>query len=191
MYDGHIMAKTIAALFRTQLEGEAAYNKLLSSGFTRDQVSFVAGHPRELSAEGTAYLTDAIGVAVEAMALLVPGSGPLVAAGPLAGVISRIGSEHGGIAGVLQDHGVPEEKAGYYAERVRTGGSLVTVHDVTGDAENRALSILELSGAIKSDELAAEGSGLPVIEEYKASPATEEAARSTPESSPPPGGPPK
>ena len=55
MYDGHIMAKTIAALFRTQLEGEAAYNKLLSSGFTRDQVSFVAGHPRELSAEGSPY----------------------------------------------------------------------------------------------------------------------------------------
>src|SRR6202041_2550598 len=97
------MAKIIAALFRTQLEGETAHNKLLASGFARSQVSFVAGHPpdRELSAEGIAYLTDAIGVAVEAMALLVPGSGPLVAAGPLAGAISQIGSEHEGVARVL------------------------------------------------------------------------------------------
>jgi hypothetical protein len=99
-YHGCIMATIIAALFRTQSEGEAAYNKLLASGFTRDEVSFVSGHSteRRLSGEGTVYLTDAIGVAVEAMALLVPGSGPLVAAGPLAGAIARIGSEHEGIA---------------------------------------------------------------------------------------------
>lgn len=154
------MAKIIAALFRTQAEGEAAHNKLLASGFTREQVSFVAGHRRhrELSPEGTAYLTDAIGVAVEAMALLVPGSGPLVAAGPLAGAISQIGSEHESIAGVLLAHGVSEEKAASYVEGIRRGGSLVAVHDVTGDAENKALAILELSGAIKSEELAAEES---------------------------------
>src|SRR3984957_21340124 len=112
-----------------------AYKKLLSSGFTRDQVSFVAGHPhdRELSAKGTAYLTDAIGVAVEDMALLVTGSGPLVAAGPLAGAISQIGSEHEGIAAALLDPGVSEEKAEYYVEGIHRGGSLVAVHDVTGD----------------------------------------------------------
>jgi hypothetical protein len=160
VYHGDIMAKIIAALFRTQPEGEAAHNKLLCSGFTREQVSFVAGHSpdRELSTTGIAYLTDAIGVAVEAMALLVPGSGPLVAAGPLAGAIAQIGSKHEDIAGVLLDHGVSEEKAGYYVEGIRRGGSLVAVHDVTGDAENKALAILELSGAIKSEELAAEGS---------------------------------
>jgi hypothetical protein len=154
------MAKIIAALFRTQAEGEEAHNKLLASGFTRDQVSFVAGHHhhRELSSKGTAYLTDAIGVAVEAMALLVPGSGPLVAAGPLAGAIAQIGSEHQSVAGVLLEHGVSEEKAGYYVEGIRRGGSLVAVHDVTGDDENKALAILELSGAIKSEELAVEES---------------------------------
>jgi hypothetical protein len=154
------MAKIIAALFRTQQEGQAAHNKLLSSGFTRDEVSFVAGHPHdhELSPTGTVYLTDAIGVAVEAMALLVPGTGPLVAAGPLAGAISQIGSEHEGIARILLDHGVAENKAGYYVDGVRRGGSLVAVHDVSGDAENRALAILEVSGAIKSEELAAEES---------------------------------
>jgi hypothetical protein len=160
VYDGHIMAKIIAALFRTQQEGEAAHNKLLSSGFTRDEVSFVAGHSHdhEVSPIGTVYLTDAIGVAVEAMALLVPGTGPLVAAGPLAGAISQIGSEHEGIARVLLDHGVAEDKAEYYVDGVRRGGSLVAVHDVTGDAENKALAILGLSGAIKSEELAAEES---------------------------------
>lgn len=154
------MATIIAALFRTQLEGESAHNKLLASGFTRDQVSFVAGspHDRELSPQGTAYLTDAIGVAIEAMALLVPGSGPLVAAGPLAGALSQIGSEHEGIARILQDHGVSEQEAGYYVAGVHRGGSLVAVHDVAGDAESRALAILEQSGAIKAEEFASEGS---------------------------------
>jgi hypothetical protein len=154
------MATIIAALFRTQLEGETAHNKLLASGFSRGQVSFVGGHEhdRELSAAGTVYLTDAIGVAVEAMALLVPGSGPLVAAGPLAAAISHIGSEHESIAGVLLSHGVSEEKAGYYMEGIRHGGSLVAVHDVTGEAENKALAILEQSGAIKSEELGSEDS---------------------------------
>src|ERR1700722_2252544 len=160
MYHGHIMAKIIAALFRTQPEGEAAHNKLLSSGFTRDQVSFVAGHPhdRELSAKGTAYLTDAIGVAVEAMALLVPGSGPLVAARPVAGAISQIGAEHEAITKVFLDRGISAETTRYYVEGIHHGRSLVAVHDVAGDAENKALAILELSGAIKSEELAAEES---------------------------------
>jgi hypothetical protein len=154
------MAKIIAALFRTPLEGEAAHNKLLAGGFTRDQVSFVSGHEshRELSAAGTVFLTDAIGVAVEAMALLVPGTGPLVAAGPLAEAISRIGSEHEGVAQVFLAHGVSAEKAAAYAEGIERGGSLVAVHDVTGDAESKAMAILETAGASKSEELAAEES---------------------------------
>jgi hypothetical protein len=160
MYDGHIMA-IVAGLFRNRSDGEAAHNKLLSSGFTRDEVSFVAGDPpgRELSVKETAYLTDALGVAIEAIALLVPGTGPMIAAGPLAGAISQIVSPHEGIAKILSDHGISEEKAGYYADGIRQGGSLLTVHDVTGDAESRALTILAQSGAITSEELAAEGSG--------------------------------
>jgi hypothetical protein len=153
-------AKIIAALFRTQGEGEAAHNKLLSSGFTREQVSFVAGSSpdREVSPEVTTYLTDAIGVAVEAAALLVPGTGPLVAAGPLAGAITQIGSKHENIAGVLLEHGVSADRAACYEDGIRRGGALVTVHDATDEAESRALAILELSGAIRSEELASEES---------------------------------
>src|SRR5580704_15409355 len=143
-------AKIVAALFRTQAEGEAAYNKLLSNGFTREQLSFIAGSSaeREVSPEVTTYLTDAIGVAVEAMALLVPGTGPLVAAGPLAGAITQIGARHEGIAGVLLEHGMPAEKASYYEDGIRRGGALVAVHGATDEAENTALGILELSGPI-------------------------------------------
>jgi hypothetical protein len=151
-------AKIIAALFRTQAEGEAAYNKLLSSGFTREQVSFIAGSSpdREVSPEVTTYLTDAIGVAVEAMALLAPGTGPLVAAGPLAGAITQVGSKHESIAGVLLEHGVSAERAAYYEDGIRRGGALVAVHDASDEAEKAALSILESSGAIQSEELAPE-----------------------------------
>ena len=153
-------AKIIAALFRTQGKGEVAHNKLLSSGFTREQVSFIAGSSsdHEVSPEVTTYLTDAIGVAVEAMALLVPGTGPLVAAGPLAGAITQVGSNHESIAGVLLEHGVSAERAAYYEDGIRRGGALVAVHDATDEAEKTALIILEESGAIKSEELAAEES---------------------------------
>jgi hypothetical protein len=153
-------AKIVAALFRTREEGQAAHNQLLASGFTREQVSFIAGTSpdREGSRELTTYLTDAIGVAVEAMALLVPGTGPLVAAGPLAGAITQVGSKHESIASILLEHGVSAERAAYYEEGIRRGGALVAVHDATDEAENRALAVLEQSGAIKSEELASEES---------------------------------
>ena len=94
---------------------------------------------------------------VEAMALLVPGTGPLVAAGPLAGAISQMTSPHENIAGILKDHGISEDKAEFYVEAIHHGASLVTVHNVTGEAEKNALTILAQSGAITSEELAAEG----------------------------------
>jgi hypothetical protein len=167
------MANTVAAFFRTRIEGEAARNKLLARGFTGNEVSFVAGGTRgneppvkESGEEGSsepepapaAYLTDAIGVAVEIMALIVPGTGPLVAAGPLATAITQMttGVAPEGIAGILRDHGVSEEKAAYYAEGIRMGGSLVMVHDVTEEAQNNARGILEQCGAITSHESAAD-----------------------------------
>lgn len=161
------MANIVAAFFRTRAEGEAARNKLLAGGFTPGEVSVLAGDARGAGLAGgqsepapEAYLTDVIGIAVEAMALLVPGAGPLVAAGPLAGAIRQMktGAASGGIAGILRDHGISEQQAAHYAEGIGRGGALVTVHDVTEEAQNKARAILEQSGAIESEELPAENS---------------------------------
>jgi hypothetical protein len=42
-YPERYMSKTIAGFFRTRADGETAQDKLLASGFTREEVSFIAG----------------------------------------------------------------------------------------------------------------------------------------------------
>ncbi|MFM8322235.1 MAG: hypothetical protein ACKOC5_15080 [Chloroflexota bacterium] len=68
--------------------------------------------------------------------LAVPGIGPVLAAGPLAAAVSGLagagvgavaGGVTGGLLGALVDMGIPEERAHYYAEGVRRGGTLVIV----------------------------------------------------------------
>ncbi len=61
--------------------------------------------------------------------LAIPGVGPALAAGPIVSALvgAGIGAVAGGLTGALVNLGVPEEEAGYYAEGVRRGGTLVTV----------------------------------------------------------------
>jgi hypothetical protein len=167
------MAKTIAGFFRTRLEAEAAQAALLKEGFTRDQVSFVAGDTRghETPALGPikdvdgdtemaqdAFLGSAIGLAVGMIAVFIPGIGPLIAAGPLAGAIGglSVGAAAGGLIGLLKDHGVSEEEAEFYAEGVSRGGALITVDYRTDDEEKRARKTLEQNGAIETEKLSVE-----------------------------------
>lgn len=62
-------------------------------------------------------------------ALLIPGIGPVVAAGWLIPTIigAAVGASGGGIVGALIGAGVSEEHAHVYAETVRRGGAVVTV----------------------------------------------------------------
>ncbi len=167
------MAKTIAGFFRTRIEGEAAQAALLSSGFDRDRVSFVAGDTRghETPALGPikdvegetdlaqgAFIGSAIGLAVGMIAVFIPGIGPLIAAGPLAGAIAgmSVGAGAGGVIGLLKDHGVSEEEAEFYAEGVRRGGALLTVEYAGDEEEKRARDIMKQHGAIETEKLSAQ-----------------------------------
>ena len=72
--------------------------------------------------------------------LAIPGVGPALAAGPIVSALvgAGIGAAAGGLMGALVNAGVPEEHAGYYAEGVRRGGSLVmltTDEDRVGEVE--------------------------------------------------------
>src|SRR5580700_3944166 len=135
------MTKTIAGFFHTRSEGETAYNQLLANGFDRGQVSFVAGDTRghETPAigpiEGTGAdsempqdiaMGSAIGLTAGLILLVIPGVGPLLAAGPLAAAMGGLtaGAATGGIIGLLRDNGVSEEEAAFYEEGVKRGGSL-------------------------------------------------------------------
>ena len=57
----------------------------------------------------------------------------------------------GGLIGALTEHGVSEEDARHYAEGVRRGDILITVH-ATGARADRAASILDDNGAININD---------------------------------------
>jgi uncharacterized protein (TIGR02271 family) len=62
-------------------------------------------------------------------AFAIPGIGPIVAAGPLVSALvgAGVGAAGGGLLGALVGWGIPETEAGYYAEGIRRGGTLVAV----------------------------------------------------------------
>ena len=87
--------------------------------------------------------------------LAIPGIGPIVAAGPLVAALTGagIGAVAGGLIGALTDVGVPEEEAGYYAEGVRRGGTLVTINAEDSMAD-QAIDILEDHNAVDVEQRA-------------------------------------
>jgi hypothetical protein len=139
--------KTVVALFDTLTAAERAVDALVQLGVSRDDISVVANnatgeyavtpadlHDKDAVTAGQGATFGAIvGGLVGLGALLIPGIGPVIAAGPLAaalgaGIGAAAGAATGGITAALVKTGVPDDQAGYYAEGVRRGGTLVTVH---------------------------------------------------------------
>lgn len=148
------MAKTIVGLYDQFVQAQAATRDLVDAGIARDNISLVAnaaaedyapyfddeGRYREpaTSEAGEGAATGAgIGATIGGLGgvlvglglLVIPGVGPALAAGPIVSALvgAGVGAAAGGLLGALVGSGVPKEEAGYYAEGVRRGGSLVTV----------------------------------------------------------------
>jgi hypothetical protein len=98
-------------------------------------------------AEVGAVIGAVAGIAAGAAMLIVPGFGPVLAAGPLSWAIGGAigatvaGAVAGGVYGSLRDLGIPEQHARAYEERIRGGGVLMTAL-VPGLAESRIRDIL-------------------------------------------------
>jgi hypothetical protein len=82
-------------------------------------------------------------------ALAIPGIGPLIAAGPIVALLAGAGAvgAAGGIVGTLVGLGIPEYEAKRFEGRVKTGGTLVSIHCDNSDWVKRAKKILEDTGA--------------------------------------------
>jgi hypothetical protein len=100
------------------------------------------------------------GILVGLGALAIPGIGPVLAAGPLAAAFAGLagagagavaGGVTGGLIGVLADMGVPRENAGYFAEGVRRGGTLVVAR-ATDEMAGTARDILNRHSPIDMNE---------------------------------------
>jgi len=159
------MAKTIVGLFDDFIDAQWAVQELANKGFARDNISLAANDATGEYAKSTAASAEWSGTATGATtgaavggvgglllglgALAIPGIGPIIAAGPLVAALTGagIGAMAGGMIGALTDVGVPEEEAGYYAEGVRRGGTLVTIN-AEDTRVDQAIDILENHNAV-------------------------------------------
>lgn len=170
------MDRTVVALFDDVQTAQRALEELLSNGFDRNDVSVVRTNQGSASTSGTTADRDvssasgaAAGVGIGAVlggiaglvvglgVLAIPGLGPVIAAGPLATTLAGagIGAAAGGIIGALTDIGIPEEQAGYYAEGIRRGGTLLTVR-ADENRVSQATSILNKYSPVDINQRASE-----------------------------------
>ncbi|MHB1125928.1 MAG: general stress protein [Bacillota bacterium] len=152
------MAKVVLGVFRTRGQAEDAVNKLRSQGFDKEISILSKDENKEADKEGNltsggplaggvttgGAIGGLAGLAVGAGALVIPGIGPLIAAGPIAGMLS--GAATGGIAGGLIDWGIPAEEGKKLEEDIRYGKILISVH--TDDTKaNDAAKVMSSFGA--------------------------------------------
>jgi hypothetical protein len=87
------------------------------------------------------------GMAIAAAALVMPGLGAVVTAGPLSAELGEIaGHIAGSLAEILETTGISEVKAEHWQTRVQNGSVLLGVH-VVEDAASRVADTLGLAGA--------------------------------------------
>jgi hypothetical protein len=140
----------LVAIFDDRLEAERAVRDLEFAGFTDRQIGYVI---RGKEAVAGGMITDASGtkdgrgavvgavtgglaggaLAASVTALLVPGVGPVVAAGALAMFLgyAGAGAAVGGILGAMMGLGVSEEEATHYEKLFKEGKAIVAVKGST------------------------------------------------------------
>jgi hypothetical protein len=145
-----MQTQSASALFDTQAEAQRAVADLRAAGLPDSALSVVAkdGEGGERTALGNDMADEghgsvlrgilgggALGAGLGIAALAIPGVGPLVAAGAIAATAiptaAAVGAAAGAAAGTLNEtlvgHGIAEEDAGYYGDRIGHGGVLLAV----------------------------------------------------------------
>lgn len=153
------MSKTVIGVFSSRDQAEGAVHSLRQKGFEKE-ISIMAkddSKPRS-DRNSETYGTDSItngattggviggvaGLVAGLGALAIPGIGPIVAAGPITGLLS--GAATGGIAGGLVDWGIPKERGKYYEGKVKEGSIVVAVQSSEEKIDNAA-EVLRSNGA--------------------------------------------
>lgn len=154
------MRETVVALFDDFGTAQNVVEDLVDAGYLRDNISLVANDAageygqyaervgEDVSAGEGAGFGAVVGTLAGLGVALIPGVGPVLAAGPLAAVLfagvgAVVGAATGGLVAGLIDAGVPEDDAEYYAEGVRRGGTLVMVQ-TDDDSAQRVEDVINL-----------------------------------------------
>jgi hypothetical protein len=171
------MLNQVTGLFMTQDELERAVASLHEAGFSGDEVGVLAQETvlqgamqqeknssmvetAEAGVLGGTAVGGLVGLLAGAGALVVPGVGPLLAAGAWASVLGAaaagagIGAAYGGLMGVLVGREVADDYEEIYRDGLRHGGSLLVVRHAASERIETAQRIM----------LAANGVGVLVHE---------------------------
>ena len=161
----------VSAVFDSESEADRAVSELRSAGVGDSAISVIAQHDGKnttTDGSGAEAATDVIGktalgagvgTLLGIAALAIPGVGPLVAAGAIATAAipgaaltgAAVGAVAGGLSGLLTDHGVHQDDARYYEERINSGGVFVSVNlQDAGLTSQAAEDILYRSGGHNS-----------------------------------------
>lgn len=132
-------------LFSSRSQAASAAQALHADGFSRESISVLARSHAEASAlardmdatpgveiedsRRAAVLGELSAVMIAATAIVMPGIGPIVAAGPLRAELGEaVGHLAGGLGGILTRAGVDAGRAETWQEQVAAGHVLVGVH---------------------------------------------------------------
>lgn len=155
------MSQTVVGLFHSQEQAEEAIRELRARDFEDIDISLIARSKHDGGEDNLSYdhqnLTDGTvtggviggiaGLLAGAGALLIPGIGPIIAAGPLAGALT--GAVTGGIAGGLIDYGIPEEEGEHYEQEIQQGKILVALESEDENITEEVMAVFRENGAFE------------------------------------------
>ena len=153
----------VVALFPNPDAAAVAARELHAAGVTREQISIITRNHDEEStfakdvggtpgveiedSRAAARLGQLSGYLLAAIALVLPGIGPIVAAGPLAaGLGEAAGHAAGGVASALTGAGLAPGRANALERAVESGAILLGVHTVESQLDV-VRSVLRTAGA--------------------------------------------
>ena len=139
--------KTISAMYDTMAQAQATVTELLAQGIPNSDINLVANasdaeyaanftegnkihEAGETVTEAGAAVGGIGGLVVGLSFFMIPGIGPVLAAGGLLASLiagTSLGALAGGAVSVLVELGIASEQAGTYAEGIRRGGALLVV----------------------------------------------------------------
>jgi hypothetical protein len=156
----------VFGIYMTRVQAEQGVDRLLSTGFSKDDVSVLmpdetstrefATEKNTKAPEGTAtgvttggIIGGTLGLLAGIGAIAIPGIGPFIAAGPIMGALAGLGAGGvvGGVIGALVGMGIPEYEAKRYEGRLKEGGILLSVHCNSSEEISRAKDVLKETGA--------------------------------------------
>ena len=157
---------SVFGIYLTRNDAEAAVSALKAAGFQDSDVSVLVPQDIEKNSLPTQRATKApagatagagsgavvggtIGWLAGVGALLIPGLGPFIAAGPLVATVvgAGVGGAVGGAAGGLIGLGIPEREAKLYEGRLLKGAILVAVQCRAAEQATQARNVMAETGA--------------------------------------------